>query len=98
MERQGDKKTKYLVPTHKGISLITIVPEAIQSPAMTAEWEEKLIAIEAKGYESEQFMREIIEMIFILIRDYRVIEGAEVLMRPVAKKVGEISTSAKLLP
>ena len=88
VERQGEKKTKYLVPTHKGISLITIVPEVIQSPSMTAEWEEKLITIEAKEYESEQFMREIIEMIFILIRDYRVIEGAEVLMRPVAKKVG----------
>ncbi len=88
VERQGEKKTKQLVPTHKGISLITIVPEAIQSPTMTAEWEEKLISIEAKEYEAEQFMREIIEMIFILIRDYRVIDEADVLMRPAVRNVG----------
>lgn len=88
VERQGDKKTKYLVPTQKGTSLITIIPEAIQSPSMTADWEEKLIAIETGNYEAEKFMLEIIEMIFILIRDYRVIEGADVLMRPAGTKVG----------
>ena len=88
VERQGEKKTKQLVPTHKGISLIIIVPETIQSPTMTAEWEEKLISIEAKEYEAEQFMREIIEMIFILIRDYRVIDDADVLMRPAVRNVG----------
>lgn len=89
VERKGDKKTKHLIPTHKGISLITVIPEEIQSPSMTADWEEKLLAIEANEYEPEQFMREIIEMIFILIRDYRVIEGAEVLMRPVVTTVGK---------
>ena len=89
VERKGDKKTKYLIPTHKGTSLITVVPEEIQSPSMTADWEEKLVAIEAGEYEAEQFMREIIEMIFILIRDYKVIEGAQVLMRPAATNVGK---------
>ena len=89
VERKGDKKAKYLIPTHKGTSLITIIPEEIQSPTMTADWEEKLLAVEAKEYDSEQFMLEIIEMIFILIRDYRVIEGAEVLMRPAATVVGK---------
>ena len=89
VERQGDKRTKYLIPTHKGTSLITVIPEEIQSPSMTADWEEKLLAIEAKEYEADQFMREIIEMIFILIRDYKVIEGAEVLMRPAATVVGK---------
>ena len=89
VERKGDKKTKYLIPTHKGTSLITVVPEEIQSPSMTADWEEKLVAIEVGEYEAEQFMREIIEMIFILIRDYKVIEGAQVLMRPAATNVGK---------
>lgn len=89
VERKGDKKAKYLIPTYKGTSLITIIPEEIQSPTMTADWEEKLLAIEAKEYDSEQFMLEIIEMIFILIRDYRVIEGAEVLMRPATTVVGK---------
>lgn len=37
VERQGSKKTKYLVPTEKGTSLITVMPEQIQSASMTAE-------------------------------------------------------------
>lgn len=37
VERKGNKKTKYLMPTHKGVALITVMPEQIQSPSMTAE-------------------------------------------------------------
>ena len=46
VERKGDKKTKYLLPTNKGVTLITVMPEQIQSASMTADWEEKLIKIE----------------------------------------------------
>lgn len=34
VERKGDKKTKYLIPTPKGVALITVMPEQIQSPSM----------------------------------------------------------------
>ena len=27
LERKGDKKTKYLIPTHKGTALVTVMPE-----------------------------------------------------------------------
>ena len=43
LERTGNKKTKYLIPTQKGTALVTILPEQIQSASMTAEWEEKLL-------------------------------------------------------
>ena len=46
VERKGNKKTKYLLPTHKGVALITVMPEQIQSPSMTAEWEQKLLDVE----------------------------------------------------
>ena len=46
VERQGNKKTKYLVPTDKETSLITVMPEQIQSATMTAEWEQKLLEVE----------------------------------------------------
>jgi len=59
LERKGDKKTKYLIPTHKGTALITVMPEAIQSPLMTAEWEQKLIEVEKKNFDAEEFMLEI---------------------------------------
>lgn len=34
IERKGDKKTKYLVPTRKGEALIGIVPTSIQSASL----------------------------------------------------------------
>lgn len=40
VERQGNKKTKYLVPTDKVTSLFTVMPEQIQSASMTTEWEQ----------------------------------------------------------
>lgn len=46
LERKGSKKTKVLLPTDKGKALITVMPEEIQSPEMTADWETKLLQIE----------------------------------------------------
>ncbi len=80
IERRGDKKTKYLVPTDRGISLITVIPEIIQSPSLTADWEQRLLLIERGQYDPEAFMREIEEMISSLISTYEVVKGADVLM------------------
>lgn len=52
VERKGNKKTKYLLPTHKGVALITVMPEQIQSPFMTAEWEQKLRQIHERMQEA----------------------------------------------
>ncbi len=46
LERKGNKKTKVLLPTDKGKALITVMPEEIQSPEMTADWETKLLQID----------------------------------------------------
>lgn len=82
VERKGDKKTKILVPTSKGDALVTVVPEQIQSPSMTAEWEEKLLDIERGGYEPAQFMEEITDMIKDLVQNYEVIGGADTIFPP----------------
>ena len=39
LTREGTGKTKNLIPTEKGRALIAVMPEEIQSPAMTADWE-----------------------------------------------------------
>ena len=70
IERRGDKKTKYLVPTLKGEKLISVIPEAIQSASMTAEWEQKLLMIEKDEYSKDSFMREIAELINELVDTY----------------------------
>lgn len=88
LERKGDKKTKYLIPTHKGTALVTVMPEQIQSPSMTADWEEKLLMIERQEYDSEDFMQEIKQVISGLVKNYEVIKDAEVIMNE-SKSVGK---------
>ena len=39
LERKKSKKTVQLLPSHDAISLITVLPEQLQSPLLTAEWE-----------------------------------------------------------
>ena len=81
LERKGEKKTKILLPTDKGKALITVMPEAIQSPEMTADWETKLLRIERGEMEPKEFMTEIKDMITSLVENSEVVKGANVLMK-----------------
>lgn len=87
-ERKGDKKTKHLLPTHKGISLITILPEAIQSPQLTAEWEEKLKLIERGELSAYAFMQGITDMTDTLVKTYEVVKGGNVLFPSDREAIG----------
>jgi DNA topoisomerase-3 len=89
VERKGDKKTKYLLPSHKGISLITVLPEAIQSPQLTAEWEERLKLVERGELAAEDFMAEITAMTVDLVKTYEAIKGANVLFPSDSESVGK---------
>ena len=88
LERKGDKKTKYLIPTHKGTALVTVIPEVIQSPSMTAEWEQKLLMIEKGQFDSDEFMLEIAQMINGLVETYEVVKDSAVLMKPGYEPIG----------
>ena len=88
IERRGDKKTKYLCSTDKGNALVTVVPEQIQSPSMTADWEEKLLKIEHGEYDGDAFMGEISSMVSGLVKTYEAVKGADVLMQPERKVIG----------
>ena len=81
LERKGTKKTKVLLPTDKGKALITVMPEEIQSPEMTADWETKLLQIERSEIEPETFMTEIKEMISSLVTTTEAAKGANALMK-----------------
>ena len=78
-ERKGDKKTKHFIPTHKGISLITVLPEVIKSAQLTAEWEEHLKQIEHGTLSPQTFLEGISLMTKDLVSTYKVIEGANTL-------------------
>ena len=79
VERKKAKKTVSLIPAHSGISLITVLPEQLQSPLLTAEWEHKLKMVEHGELDADAFMAEISLMVSELVKTYSVIKGAEVL-------------------
>ena len=81
LERKGDRKSKILLPTEKGRTLVTVMPEQIQSPEMTADWENKLLRIERGEMEPEEFMTEIKEMISSLVNTTEAVKGANALMK-----------------
>ena len=79
VERKKSKKTVSLIPTHAGISLITVLPEQLQSPLMTAEWEHRLKEIEHGEESPETFMQGIRGMVCELVKTYKTVLGADVL-------------------
>ena len=81
LERKGSKKTKVLLPTDKGKALITVMPEEIQSPEMTADWETKLLRIERGEMEPSEFMTEINTMITELVKNTEMKKGVNALMK-----------------
>lgn len=88
VERTGSGKVKYLVPTEKGRALAEIVPETIQSPVMTAEWEQRLKKIEHGQADPDGFISDITEMLRDLIRKAEPVPGAAELFPTNKKQVG----------
>ena len=95
VERKTEKKKVVLLPTHKGVSLVTVMPEQIRSACMTAEWEEKLLQIEKGNFSGAVFMREIETMINELVQTYQVMEDGRELLYPVDKEVGKCPCCGK---
>ena len=50
------RKKKQLIPTEKGTNLITVLPDNIKSPLLTAEWESRLKQVERGEISAEAFM------------------------------------------
>ena len=88
LERKKSKKTVQLLPSHDAVSLITVLPEQLQSPLLTAEWEYRLGEIERGELAPEDFMAGISAMLQELVRTYQVIKGTEYLFSPPREVVG----------
>ena len=71
LKRDGDKKTKTLSPTERGMFLVSVLPEQLKSAAMTADWEKKLLAIERGELSPEHFMWEIGAFTRALVREQK---------------------------
>ena len=87
--RKGDKRTKHLIPTSKGKSLITILPEQLQSPLLTAEWEQRLKQIEHGEESPDVFMTDIRTMLLDLKANAVPVKGAATLFPSRHDSVGD---------
>lgn len=89
LERKKVKKAVHLIPTQAGVALITVLPEQIQSPSMTAEWEHRLKEIERGTAEPEAFLSEIAAMLADLAGHYEPVKDASVLFPSTKESVGK---------
>ena len=89
VERKKAKKIVNLRPTSTGAALITILPEQLQSPQLTAEWEYQLKQIEHGELESAVFIDGICTMLNELTHTYESVQGADVLFPPKYESVGK---------
>ena len=87
--RTKSKKVSYLRPTELGIALITVLPEQLQSPLLTAEWEHRLKLVESGTLSDTDFMQGITEMLTEMVEDYKPYPGSEVLFPEKEDVVGK---------
>ena len=69
------RKGKQLVPTKDGINLAVVLPESLTSPALTAEWENRLTEIAKGNADADEFMAEIEAQVRQLVKAYSCISA-----------------------
>ena len=69
------RKGKQLVPTKDGINLAVVLPESLTSPALTAEWENRLTEIAKGKADPDEFMAEIEAQVRQLVKTYSCISA-----------------------
>lgn len=85
----AERKGKSLIPTRDGINLITVLPEALTSPLLTAEWEQRLSEIANGGADQSAFMEDIQKMAAELVAAYsHISEDGQKLFAPQKEPVG----------
>ena len=65
-----ERKGKQLIPTQKGIDLIRVMPDQLKSAKLTAEWEERLGAVQRGELSPDAFMDGIVELVRGLVQTY----------------------------
>ena len=66
----AQRKGKQLIPTKDGINLAVVLPEALTSPQLTAEWESRLTEIAKGQADPDEFMAGIEAMMQELVKTY----------------------------
>ena len=84
-----ERKGKNLISTKAGINLVTVLPEALTTPMLTAEWEQKLTEIAKGNADANDFMDGIRAMVQELVGTYsHISEEGQKLFAPEKEVVG----------
>ena len=65
-----ERDNRQLIPTEKGMALAWTMPDQLKSAKLTAEWEERLGAVERGELTPEDFMAGIVDMLTNLVKSY----------------------------
>lgn len=64
------REKKQMIPTEDGMKLITVLPDVVKSPKLTADWENELIQVSKGEVSAGQFMAGIKAMVSDLVKTY----------------------------
>ena len=64
------REKKQIIPTEDGMKLITVLPDVVKSPKLTADWENALTLVAKGELPMEDFMADIENMVSELIHTY----------------------------
>ena len=64
------REKKQMIPTEDGMKLITVLPDVVKSPKLTADWENALTLVSKGELERDSFMEDIVAMVLELIHTY----------------------------
>ena len=91
-----ERKGKNLIPTKAGINLVTVLPEALASPMLTAEWEQRLSAVAKGEADPGEFIEGIHSMTRELVQTYsQISEDGQKLFAPEKEVIGNCPRCGK---
>ena len=65
----AERKGKQLIPTQNGAALVSVLPDMLTSPQLTAEWENNLTQIAKGAADAGEFMQRIEAMARELLKE-----------------------------
>lgn len=65
-----ERNKKQITATEKGASLISVLPDTVKSPKLTADWETRLQAVEKGREAADDFMNDIEEYVRRTVSEY----------------------------
>jgi len=91
-----ERKGKNLIPTKAGMNLVTVLPEPLTSPMLTAEWEQKLTEIAKGNADPGEFMDGICAMVKDTVSTYsHISEEGQKLFAPDKEVIGNCPRCGK---